>query len=786
MSVTRSTFKTIALGALVALAGAGTASAQIGVGPFAAFPTQSTTDARFLGFGCSGLATFEQGVSMGLAAPADATSFVVNLFDGDTGRPDGANRPHWDLGTRQLVYSLYADPLRQGSTAPANLIGQWFGNAMNPTSGALWTSSAAQMPDNDWWAVEVATSTSAQAPSGNYFYTLTIETDGVCNVGEQLKSNIKLAASAPMSFLVPRFGIVAALRQINNDGPIVYPGTFPPPAGFVNAPTTYDGTFEFFLNVAPGESDLAIWDGDFDFGTRTLVGAPSGTVLLPCLELDDLDTPANYSNAPFPVTGANPEGLAGPGSPADDSNIDAFRRGEIGAPGRLGCVRYEVHDPNGVIYRNDNPSGSQEWEQFRIATSSAVNPADSDHQVADATLPAGVWAVRTVGLDMSNLNFWSAPACANQLEGGVNVAACPTAAVFLLGDTVWLDLDGDGVQDAGEPGIEGVELELTPSGRTAPTQIVATGDEGSGNWTACTLMNTGLDELGLYCFGVDLADTYTVSVAASNFAPGGPLEGLAATTGGGNTQTFDLTDDNVLTFDFGFRGTAGLGDRVWSDADSDGVQDVGEIGINSVTVELLDGSNTVIATTVTMGDGDYFFSDLLPGTYTVRVVTSTLPAGVTPTFDLDGTGTPNTATLTLAPGALRTDVDFGYRNAPTNPGTGTIGYWKNHSEAWPVQTITVGGVTYTKAQAISLMATPGKGDKTYDLYKQLVAAKLNVIIGNESSCIEATIAAADAWLAANPVGSGVKSSSEAWADGGPLHKRLDDYNNGRLCAPHRG
>ncbi len=30
-----------------------------------------------------------------------------------------------------------------------------------------------------------------------------------------------------------------------------------------------------------------------------------------------------------------------------------------------------------------------------------------------------------------------------------------------IGDTVWLDVNGDGVQDAGEPGIPGVTVELT-------------------------------------------------------------------------------------------------------------------------------------------------------------------------------------------------------------------------------------------------------------------------------------------------------------------------------------
>jgi hypothetical protein len=123
--------------------------------------------------------------------------------------------------------------------------------------------------------------------------------------------------------------------------------------------------------------------------------------------------------------------------------------------------------------------------------------------------------------------------------------------------------------------------------------------------------------------------------------------------------------------------------------------------------------------------------------------------------------------------------------APTNPGTGTPGFWKNHPDAWPVTSITVGGKSYTRAQAISIMKKSVGGDKTLSMFPQLVAAMLNVMIGNDDSCIEDTIAAANAWLAANPVGSGVKASSGAWSQGSPLHSQLDAYNNGQLCAPSR-
>ncbi len=104
----------------------------------------------------------------------------------------------------------------------------------------------------------------------------------------------------------------------------------------------------------------------------------------------------------------------------------------------------------------------------------------------------------------------------------------------------------------------------------------------------------------------------------------------------------------------------------------------------------------------------------------------------------------------------------------------------------PVKEITIGGVTYRRKRAIRILKRPVKGDKTRTMFKALVSAKLNVLIGNDDSCIADTIIAADAWMAQyGPVGSKVKAKSDAWKEGEPLATTLDNYNNGLMCAPHR-
>ncbi|HEY4597507.1 MAG TPA: SdrD B-like domain-containing protein, partial [Thermoanaerobaculia bacterium] len=218
---------------------------------------------------------------------------------------------------------------------------------------------------------------------------------------------------------------------------------------------------------------------------------------------------------------------------------------------------------------------------------------------------------------------------------------------------------------------------------------------------------------------------------------------------------------------------------------ANGLQDSGEAGLSGVTVQLLDSLGNVLATTTTNSSGNYTFTALVAGTYTVKIVTSTLPANFEQTYDLDGISTPNQATVFLT--ASRTDVDFGYHFfSPTAGGTGTLGYWKNHPEAWPVSSITIGGITYTKAQAIVWLSTPVNGDASIALFQQLVPAELNALASNKVSCITTVIQAADAWMKQyGPVGSGVPTSSPAGQIAVSLQVQLNSYNNGQLCAQHR-
>jgi SdrD B-like protein len=241
--------------------------------------------------------------------------------------------------------------------------------------------------------------------------------------------------------------------------------------------------------------------------------------------------------------------------------------------------------------------------------------------------------------------------------------------------------------------------------------------------------------------------------------------------------------------------SGGICGFVWNDTNGDGIQNAGEPPIEGATVFLVVGADTLVYETGP--DGFYYFAVSAPGTYPIGV---TIPLGTQPSplsvgadaVDSNGVSDTHGSSVTTVTflGGANSDTDFGFfTTAVRNPGTGTPGYWKNHPEAWPLPGVTIGGVYYPKATAIIWLGKVGK-DKTTTMFSSLVSAKLNVVLGNDPSCVAGTIVLADLWMTKpligyGPVGSGVMASSPAWTIGEPLHQWMDAYNNGLLCAPHR-
>ena len=131
---------------------------------------------------------------------------------------------------------------------------------------------------------------------------------------------------------------------------------------------------------------------------------------------------------------------------------------------------------------------------------------------------------------------------------------------------------------------------------------------------------------------------------------------------------------------------------VWNDANNNGIQDLGETGIASITVSLSDGMDTIEAFTDDNGYYEFDSEHVPPATYTLSVSNSSIgptaqpsPANVIDdTLDSDGVNDGiNSSVQVVVPGdSPKHDLDFGfYTPQSQSGGTGTPGYWKNHPEA---------------------------------------------------------------------------------------------------------
>ncbi|MBT0895760.1 hypothetical protein KI811_18305, partial [Geobacter hydrogenophilus] len=236
-----------------------------------------------------------------------------------------------------------------------------------------------------------------------------------------------------------------------------------------------------------------------------------------------------------------------------------------------------------------------------------------------------------------------------------------------IGDYVWLDQNFNSLQDAGEPGIDGVTINLRRASDNSLITTTTTGPNGFYQFTGLCAGDYRVESvtpLGLS--RVPLCSTDQTITNDSNCSPA-PV-------------TLATDNSSNQTIDFGFESpcTGTIGDYVWNDRNVNGIQDAGEPGINGVVLNLRKSSdNSLIATTTTItgptGDGYYQFNGLCAGSYKVEVIT---PTGYLPTTTCSADQTIgndsncNPAQVDLAANFSSNEtIDFGF----FTPCTGSIG-----------------------------------------------------------------------------------------------------------------
>lgn len=185
----------------------------------------------------------------------------------------------------------------------------------------------------------------------------------------------------------------------------------------------------------------------------------------------------------------------------------------------------------------------------------------------------------------------------------------------VIGDRVWLDNNGDGIQDAGEDPLAGVTVTLFDSGDNI---VGTTTSAADGSYSFA-----GLPSGDYYLAFTNAPTGFTLS--ALDQGGDDALDSDADPTNSGKTASFTLgisATDN--TRDAGFKAT-GVGNRVWLDVNNNGLQDVGEAGVSGIDVEIKIDAGASVGTTTTDANGYYMFTGLSPNTY--RLYFTGLPAG---------------------------------------------------------------------------------------------------------------------------------------------------------------
>jgi hypothetical protein len=259
---------------------------------------------------------------------------------------------------------------------------------------------------------------------------------------------------------------------------------------------------------------------------------------------------------------------------------------------------------------------------------------------------------------------------AGQTKGSYDFGYQPTGT-FTIGDTLYVDWNGNSAQDAGEEGIPNVTVYLYEDENNngvidvgVDALIATTVTNGSGVYTFPNRPN------GNYLVVVDKSD---VDFPAT-YTPTQDLDG-----GADSKAKVVVSGASRLDVDFGYRptGFGSIGDFVWIDANGDGLQTAGEPGVNGVLVVLrqddngngvIDATDAIVATQTTSGNGGYTFTNLAAGNYIVEIPQSNF-AGVQPlaSYSMTTLGAPYTNSPTqvsyqksLAAGEAVLNADFGF------------------------------------------------------------------------------------------------------------------------------
>ena len=290
-----------------------------------------------------------------------------------------------------------------------------------------------------------------------------------------------------------------------------------------------------------------------------------------------------------------------------------------------------------------------------------------------------------------------------------NSAKASITVKHRLAGKVYYDANDSSSYDNGEEGFKDITVELLG----ADGNVVAT---------------TTTDADGNYSFTRLPAGDYTVKVTKA-----GAIANLDQTEDPDSTKdntsgTVTLNADNPVqeNINFGYVKKHAISGNVYLDQNRDKTKNTGDLPQGGVTVKLVDASGAVVATTTTDADGNYSFTGLGDGTYTVAVDKTGPLASTEQTEDPSGNADSRSQAITFTRNDPDvTNVNFGYAEDYTV--SGTVYYDKDRSETLNDGEPGFDGITVNLLDeaGATVATTTTKADGTYSFAK-LPAGKYTV------------------------------------------------------------
>jgi len=311
-----------------------------------------------------------------------------------------------------------------------------------------------------------------------------------------------------------------------------------------------------------------------------------------------------------------------------DSDGDAIKDGgeTVGVPGVTITLSGVDYLGNAIPPAITNGSGVYTFTNLLPGTYSLTEtpPAGLTHTGAEAGSKGGS------GAGLLSATITAIPIVSNDTATGYNFGESGEG----ISGFIYVDSNGNGVKDVGETGIAGVSMTISGN--------VLAGGSVCGYIPSCTVVSDGT---GQYRFlhlpsadasGYLLTEQSQSSLPLSGYGDGIDVVGtgitIAGTANGDAIGGIGLVlGEFGVNYNFGER-VGSLAGAVYFDSDNDGIKDIGETGIDGITVTLTGytwggngiddsggGDDVAIAPllTTTAGGGDYSFTNLLRGTYTL-------------------------------------------------------------------------------------------------------------------------------------------------------------------------